>query len=259
MTKDKKIEEKEYLEYFLTSNEGIKWQNDNKIISYHEAESPDFIFTTKDNQKIGIEITNFFVKSLHGQALRHLMTIGNQLCKYAKKEYGLNISILIDKWDKRKWQARTRQEILDAIYNPGFWDIYDKKAIKTAIIQIIDNNIEKLKQWPRLVQSSILVQDEYFNISISGFENIGGKFDCTVSNECISKEDPLDELQAEIDKKNKKISSYLKHCNKCFLLICLPDVSQGNYCHFTNKLIKQVFSSKFDNIYLCKYNTIFTF
>ena len=186
------------------------------------------------------------------------MTIGNQACKYAKKQYGINVSILIDKWDKRKWCARTRQEIMDAIYNPGFWDIYNRTAIKNGIENIIDRNIENLKRWPHLVKESIQVQDEYFNISVSGFENIGGKFDCNVNNECYSKEDPFDELQAEIDKKNEKMDSYLEKCDKCFLLVYLPGVSKGNYCHFTQKLSEHTFSSKFEATYLCRWQRIFT-
>ena len=74
--------------------------------------------------------------------------------------------------------------------------------------------------------------DEYFNITITTFPNMNSKFDCAVNNECRSKEDPLDELQETIDSKNKKISNYLKKCDKCFLLVYIPDVSKGNYCHF---------------------------
>lgn len=86
---------------------------------------------------------------------------------------------------------------------------------------------------------------------------MNGKFDCQVNNECFSKEDPFDELQEEIDKKNKKINSYLKNCDKCFLLIYLPDVSHGNYCHFTKKLDKHNFYSKFEDIYICQWSKIF--
>lgn len=258
MAQDKKSEEREYLEYFLASDEGKKWYEKNKIISCQESEYPDFIFMTEDNQKIGVEITRFLVKSLHGQALRHLMTIGNQACKYAQKQYGLNISILIDKFDKRVHQARTYQEMMEAAYNPGFWDIYNRNAIKKGIESIIDRNVDNLKQWPHLVKESILVQDEYFNISVSGFPNMNGKFDCSVNNECYSKEDPFDELQDEINKKDEKIDNYLKNCDKCFLLIYLPDVSKGNYCHFTWKLKWHLFRSKFNSTYLCQWNTIFT-
>ena len=212
---------------------------------------------TEDNQKIGLEITKFIVKSKHGQALRHLMTIGNQACKYTQKQYGLDISILIDKWDKRKWCARTYKEMMEAAYNPGFWDIYNKNEIKSGIERIIDRNVEKLKQWPHLIKDTLQVQDEYFNITITTFPNMDNKFDCNVNNECYSKEDPLDKLQETIDSKNKKINNYLKKCDKCFLLVYLPDVSTGNYCHFTNSLKKHLFSSKFENIFLCQWNRCF--
>ena len=258
MTQDKKSEEREYLQYFLSSDEGKKWYQQNKIVSYRDDEAPDFIFVTEDNQKIGLEITKFIVKSRHGRALQHLMSIGNQVRKYAQKRYGLNISILIDQWNRRVWQARTYKEMLEAAYNPGFWDIYNKRAIKSGIEQIVDRNMEKLKQWPCFVKESIFVQGEYFNISISGFENIDGKFDCQVNNECYSKENPFDELQEKIDKKNEKINNYLKKCDKCFLLIYLPDVSMGNYCHFTDELNNHKFHLNFEDVYLCKWNKIFT-
>ena len=257
MAQDKKSEEREYLEYFLASDEGKKWYEKNKIISCQESEHPDFIFMTEDNQKIGVEITRFLVKSLHGQALRHLMTIGNQACKYAQKQYGLDISILIDKWDKRVHQARTRQEIMDAINNPGFWDIYNKNEIKSGIDQLIDRNVEKLKQWPHLIKETIQVQDEYFNITITSTPNMDNKFDCAVNNESYSKENPFDELQETIDSKNKKINNYLKKCDKCFLLVYIPSVSKGNYCHFNGSVKTHLFYSKFENIFLCQWNRYF--
>lgn len=257
MAQDKKSEECEYIKYFLTSDEGKKWYEKNKIISCQEAEHQDFIFTTEDNQKIGLEITKFIAKSKHGRASQHLISIGKQACKYAQKQYGLNISILIDKYDKRVDQARTYQEIMEVAYNPGFWDIYNKKTIKSCIENIIDSNVENLKKWPCFVKESILVQNEYFNISITTFPDMDGKFDCAVNNECYSKEDPFEELQAEINKKNEKIASYLKKCDRCFLLIYKPSVAKGNYCHFTGKLKWHIFHSKFESTYLCQWNTIF--
>ena len=110
MTQDKKTEEREYLQYFLSSDEGKKWYLQNKIKSCLDGESPDFVFITEDNHKIGLEVTKFIVKSRHGRALQHLMSIGNQVCKYALKKYGVNISILIDQWNRRACQAQTYKE-----------------------------------------------------------------------------------------------------------------------------------------------------
>ena len=254
---NKKAEEWEYLDYFLASNVGKNWYKENKIKSRIETEHPDFIFTTEDNQTIGLEITKFIVKSKHGRALQHLMSIGNQTCAYAQKKHNLNISVLIDKWDKRKWCARTRQEFLDVIYNPGFWDIYNKNEIKSGIERIIDRNLEKLKQWPHLIKETIQVQDEYFNITITSTPNMDNKFDCAVNNESYSKENPFDELQETIDSKNKKINNYLKKCDKCFLLVYIPSVSKGNYCHFNGSVKTHLFYSKFENIFLCQWNRYF--
>ena len=128
MTQDKKTEEREYLQYFLSSDEGKKWYQQNKIVSYRDDEAPDFVFVAEDNQKIGLEVTKFIVKSRHGRALQHLMSIGNLVCKYAQKRYRLNISILIDQWNRRVWQARTYKEMLEK-RSFIFDDTYQRKEI----------------------------------------------------------------------------------------------------------------------------------
>lgn len=51
MSQDKKAEEREYLQYFLSSDEGKKWYQQNKIVSYRDDEAPDFVFTTENNKK----------------------------------------------------------------------------------------------------------------------------------------------------------------------------------------------------------------
>ena len=56
MMQDKKPEEREYLQYFLSSDEGKKWYLQNKIVSYRDDEAPDFVFVAEDNQKMGLEV-----------------------------------------------------------------------------------------------------------------------------------------------------------------------------------------------------------
>lgn len=261
MTQNKKAEETQYLMAFLSSDEGKKWCKQNKIIdtkNYQESDPLDFIFTNAENKKIGLEITKFIVKSQHGRALQHLMRIGNKVCQYAKTKYNLRLSLLIDKYDKRKFSYRTYQEMLDFCYNPGFWDIFDSKEMKTKIEKIIDDNVEKLRVVPCLVQECIEVQNEYFKISISDYFYGTEDFECMVNNESFSKEDPFDELQKAIDSKNAKIDIYFKKCDKCFLLVHKPSVSKGNYCDFTDKIKKHRFVSKFDEIYINPWNDPFS-
>ena len=250
MAQDKKKEENNYLNQFLNTPIGKNWYQTYKIEDRIEKEHPDFIFITHDNRKIGLEVTNFIMKSKHGIALQSLKRIGNKICKQIKDKYGVSISILIDKFDKRKWEARTREEFLESVYNPGFTDHFDEEEIKSKIYPLIDKNIEKLKTFPCLVQEWIEVNNEQLKFSISGFPNTDGSFGCHVNNQSFSKQDPFKELQEEIDKKNKKFDNYLKNCNECFLLVCNPDVSKGNYCHFTDKLNTQKFSYKFSNVFL---------
>ena len=133
--------------------------------------------------------------------------------------------------------------------NPGFTDLFNEKEIKDKIQPIIDKKLDKLKNFPCLIKEWINVDNELLCFSICAFPDLDGKFDCHVNNQCFSKEDPFDNLQKEINKKNEKFDKYLKKCDECFLLIYNPDSSKGNYCHFTDKLKKKFFSYKFTNIF----------
>lgn len=42
----------------------------------------------------------------------------------------------------------------------------------------------------------------------------------------------------------------MKHCDECYLLVCKPGVSKGNYCHFTDEIERHTFISKFKNVFL---------
>jgi len=249
MAQNKKEEEINCLNQFLNTKLGKNWYQKYKIKNRLDEEHPDFIFITDDNKRIGLEVTNFIMKSRHGRALQALMRTGNKICKFVHDTYGFPVSILINKFDKRKWCARTREEFLESVYNPGFIDRFNEDEIKSKLYSLIDENIEKLKRFPRLIKETIEVNNEWLTFSICGFPNIDGKFDCHVNNQCFSWEDPFKELQEEIDKKNEKFDNYLKKCDECFLLVCNPDVSMGNYCHFTDKLNSQKFSYKFTNVF----------
>lgn len=132
--KDHKIEEKEYLDCFLQTSLGKSWHEKHNIVKIEETESPDFIFQSNDGKKIGLEITQFIIESKHGKAMQALMTTGNKICKYSLNKHKLPISIIIDKYDKRKHEAKTKEQFLEACYNPGFIDRFAEKEIKAQII-----------------------------------------------------------------------------------------------------------------------------
>ncbi len=253
MTQNKKVDENNQLNNFLNTLVGKNWYQSYNFQKHIETEIPDFIFITQDNRKIGLEVTEFIADTKQGHALKSLARIGNKICKQIQKDHGLQVSMLIDKFDKRKWCARTRKDFIEILRNPGFTNVFNKKEkeIKSKIEQIVEKNLEQLKVFPSLIKETIEVNNELLTFSISGFPNgHNNNFDCFVNNECFSREDPFDDLQKEIDKKNKKFDNYLKNCEECFLLIYSPDVSKGNYCHFTDKLNSKIFSYKFSKVFL---------
>lgn len=66
-----------YLARFLESEQGKQWIGNNHIDvnSKRLSESPDFIFTTQNSQKIGLELTQFVLKNTTGNKKSHAENI----------------------------------------------------------------------------------------------------------------------------------------------------------------------------------------
>lgn len=250
----KKQEEKEQIKYFFDTQIGKSFLFENNIVDIQESESPDFLLVKKDETKLSLEVTQFIAKNKNTQYSQALMRYGNNLCNYAQKHYGINISILIDKHDKREFNTKWSEHI-DYAYNPGFSKIPPKDTLNKELENILTKNIDNLKS-DELVQECILIEDDYYKISIDPhicpWTN---KYDCMVNNAGKVSFDPIDELQKCIDKKNKKVSTYKQNCTKCFLLIYVPSSRYGNYCSFGESSLKHKYNSMFDNIFLFEEKT----
>ena len=252
--KIKKQEEKEQITYFFNTKFGKSFLLENNIVDIQESESPDFLLIRKDETKISLEITQFIAKNKNTKYSQALIRYGNNLCNYAKEHYGVNISILIDKYDKRKFSPKWSDHI-DYAYNPGFSKIPPKDALNKELENILTKNIDNLKSC-KLVQEWIQIKDDYFKISIDPYIcPWTNKYDCMVNNAGKVSFDPINELQNCIDKKNKKVNTYKQNCTKCFLLIYVPSSRYGNYCSFGESSLEYKYNSKFDNIFLFEEKT----
>lgn len=247
---DKKLKEREYLDGFKETNIGKQFDKDCSITDVFEAtEQPDFILKAKSGKLIGIELTEFIVKNKNTKYTQTLTRSGNQICKYAKKQYDLDMSITIEQFDKFLWCSDNWNEHLKRAYDPGFSDIPPVKKFKEKLQEFVSTNIDNLKK-KALVKGWITIQDEDFQISIKTFSSIcSGKFDCHVNNTGCCKEDPIEDLQACIDEKNNKFENYIKKCNDCYLLVVLVDSSKGSFCFYTDRLLKHKYISKFKEIF----------
>ena len=245
----KETEEKEQVEKFFKTKVGQEWYEELGVVEYIKSETPDFKIKTINGDTIALEITKFIAENKNLKFSQALTRIGNKICREAEKEYNLRIHILIDKYDDRKFSIH-RKDLLDYAYNPGFSELPDLKTLKQKMHDVLKNNIEKLRQgW--LVQEWLQVENEYFKISLESFAcPWTGKYDCHVNNAGMVKQNPINELQICIDKKNDKINSYSANCNKCYLLIYVPNAYNANYCSFDNLLLKHRFNSKFEKVFL---------
>ena len=245
----KKLEEKEQITYFFNTQVGKSFLQKNNIVEIKESESPDFLLIKKGGTNYALEHTKFIAENKNTQYSQTLIRYGNNLCRYASEKYGINISILIDKYDSRKFSPNWNDHI-DYAYNPGFSKIPKKNTINKGLRNILTKNIDNLKKG-KLVQEWIQIEDDFFELSINPFIcPWTNKYDCMVNNIGMITIDPIKELQKCIDKKNTKINKYKTNCNKCFLLIYVPDSKCGNYYSFTENMFQHKFISNFDNIFL---------
>ena len=245
----KETEEKEQVEKFFKTKIGQKWFEELDIVDCIKSESPDFVLKTKNGESIALELTNFIAENKNLKFSQALTRVGNKICREAEKEYNLRIHILIDKYDDRKFSIHWKDH-LDYAYNPGFSELPDAKILKQKMHDVLNNNIEKLRQGCP-IQEWIQVDNEYFQISMDPIAcPWTGKYDCHVNNAGIVKPNPIDELQTCIDKKNNKTNLYVESCDKCYLLIYVPNAYNANYCLFDNLLFEHKFDSKFEKIFL---------
>lgn len=248
----KEKEERKFVNIFLDSPIGKKWIKKNRIhkSSLQKSEEPDFLFETEDNKIIGIEITKLIVPNENTKATQQLITIGNQARIYFQKKYKFSISLIIDKYDKRKWST-SFSDMLSAAYAPGFWENPSPKKIKATLIEELDRNYENIKKNTfHFAKFWINIEGELFRITAHASINyFSGEYNTIVNNVQYCIENPFEKLQSEINKKNKKTEKYLKKCTKCVLLVIIPDVQEGCSCQFFG-LEKFPFETKFTEIFL---------
>lgn len=249
----KKGREKYYLARFLESEQGKQW-----IERYHvdikskiSSERPDFIFTTKNGDKIGLELTSFVLKDStskqksHAENIKALYRVGNKVVEYFLQKKNIPLSLLIEYYDERKWSPNWKKH-LEYCYNPTtpIFDI-DFEKFKEVIIQRIES--KGVPNWG--------VNKEYIEIGEYAFMVTFDKFyepytNVRVNSIGLCAEDPYAQLQQEIDKKNHKYDSYRKQCDECHLLVISEDSSTGNCVEFSAKTLKRKYKSAFPAVYL---------
>ena len=225
----KKILEKRYLNFFLNTENGIKWKEKNKIIDCKDSEEPDFIFVNIYGKKIGMELRNLIIESPRQRATATLNRVIKNVCLYFfKKEHKFfTVFCSCDNglYDELKVEGNKLKQVI----------------IKEIENDFPENGVEKNKTL-RISQHTFQL---HYSINNNGYMFPG------VPDGGIVNTDPLKELQDAIEDKNNKIKQYIKNCEECVLLIIADNMNcQSNFFEFTNKTYEHKFVSKFKNTFL---------
>ncbi len=234
-----------YLNFFAQTSEGEKWLNKNCITNIISGESPDFILETSTGENIGLEITNLIIKTDKFHATSTLQTIASQVCQHFKREKGIALTLIIDIYDERKFSLNWKDH-LSYHYNPGFnsLDVSKKKIKDTIIATISKEDLSMLghkKEW-------IDIPPHKFIVTYSRMHEPHISYH--VNNEGMCKDDPFDELQEAINRKNEKYTTYKTKCDECYLLVVSDGSSLGSFANFSNNVNFHKFLSSFKNVYL---------
>lgn len=239
----KKALESFYVELFLQTPEGTAWKGVNQLMDVSPQESPDFLFSSKSGNKHGLELTEWVNNTKQCRVNQILTEIARDICIEVKNTKHINLSLVIDIYDPRKWHSQTRQEYIDYIKNPGVRRLQENtKNLKKIFLETVLNSgiISE-----NLTEKQVEVNEQFFRLAFHkswfGYPNFH------INNNSMYWDRRLISLQHSIDKKNKKHASFLKKCATCDLLITYPYYHTGNPI-FSDTRIS--FKSSFPNVFL---------
>lgn len=239
----KKALESFYVELFLQTPEGSAWKGSNQLMDISNQESPDFLFSSKSGEKQGLELTEWVNNTKQCLVNQILIEIARDICIEVKNTKHINLSLEIDIYDPRRWNAHSRQEYIDYLYNPGVKKLQENaKNLKKIFLEAILNSGTIAEA---VIEKQIGMNGQYFRLAFhkSWFEYPNFH----INNNSTCWEDPVISLQHSIDKKNKKYASFLNKCATCDLLITYP------YYHTGNPILSNTrvsFKSSFPNVFL---------
>ena len=247
--KRKKAIEEFYLTSFLQTETGRIWHENKELIENPKQESPDFLFKTKDNTNIGLELVDWVNDSKHFIVTKTLLEICRDICQTVLEQKGINLSLIIDIYDPKRWEIKTRKDFLESIYNPGVSRLKaNSKKIKQKFIEeILNRNITEIP-----IKETVEVNSQYFTLTFNKSWYNFPEFH--VNNLNMYWREPLQHIQKLIEDKNGKYKSYIKNCTDCDLLIVSPLYHTGNCLIIPDELEGQKFKSSFRNIYFMEFH-----
>jgi len=226
---NKSEKEQSFFETFLSAK-----RSDLNIEKYDKGESPDYILYISQ-EKIGLEVTALVRDELAAIRTAQIKCLQKSTKLARQKDLPLvevKVEFRSDGDPIDIDEAATElvdfveKKILE-INDKKFWHYYESglKYIKWIIIHL---GIVNGQQW---------LPDYRFEPIHINWMRIN----------------PIKEIQARIDEKQLKISSYRKKCDKCWLLIGVNEWATPEAVAITEELESHAFSSGFQRLFFLKY------
>lgn len=236
---NKKLEEMALLEFFTNSDCGKIWMQKHEVIDILPSESPDFILVNSAGKRIGLEMVSLVNTNSRSRVLATILQATKQTCMHFKEKDDINFRIIVNifeeselVWPYRPWYEKMVRN-LDCV----------ARDIKDAFVRLLSQEpimpFEVIKRMVNLQGCTFVVSyniDDFMSWHVNGATMIA--------------ENPLNQVQKLIKDKDKKILSYLKKCDECYLLVIADSSSMtGNSVGFDNKLFKRKFWSEYEGVF----------
>jgi CRISPR/Cas system CSM-associated protein Csm2 small subunit len=225
--------EKSFFDSFIALESNLPVGN------WDKSESPDYLLVKK-NIVIGLEITTLTEpKSKRQYEMTAIRTAQDKAISMAKE---LAIKNDLSPLEVKVKYKNDRAGIDISLASKELYKIVEKYS------QEIDNS----KLWWKYIKSSRVFSEFSIRLGTSNGRMWLQEHRWSRLHRNWVGMDPIPEIQSCIYKKHLKLKSYLKKCDKCWLLIGVDEWTAPEAFELTEKSLKHLFESKFDRVYFLR-------
>lgn len=218
------------------------------ILCRKDPPSTDYLLTTTENLKIGIELTEIFVDEKLKQVSSEKEKLTDSVLKKLSIILPFTFSINIDLDSKKPFEKRSKVKLVDQIVSLCVDEFYELSNYEHKRIENIDYNLNECEAEikRRLLNGGYRnLPQGIKNISIHRYDSVAKSWNRQSEGGGVPRL-TLDILNKTLTKKECKIQKYSK-CDQLWLII-----KEGNYFagYFDDVNVNAPISTMFDKVFL---------